>query len=343
MSASFTSYAYSSRCHLDRTIYPGGAVTEYAYDCDGNLEKVWDANHPKASNPSPTQTYAYDLLNRLSSVLQPWTAAVGGNAVTSYGYDVQDHLNKVTDAEGNVTTYAYGDRDLMTSQVSPASGTTTYAYNEHAELTSQIDARGIAMSRTVDALDRATAVIYPTPDLDVAYTYDDPAVAFSKGRLTRITRGTATIASIIDYRYDRFGRLIQDGELAYAYDANGNPTSLVYPGGVTAVTTYDFADRAGKPAGAARRQARPAAGLLRELPTLWPARQPHPRQRSHRGARFHAAVLPLRDHPGEPEQPPELDLRDGQRRQHLLDRRPPQPRSQPDLRLPGRSILPHPR
>jgi RHS repeat-associated protein len=239
VSASFTSYVYSSRCHLDRTIYPGGAVTEYAYDCDGNLEKVWDANHPKASNPSPTQTYAYDLLNRLSSVLQPWTAAAGGNAVISYGYDIQDHLNKVTDAEGNVTTYAYGDRDLMTSQVSPASGTTTYAYNEHAELTSQIDARGIAMSRIVDALDRATAVTYPTPDLDVAYTYDDPAVAFSKGRLTRIARGTVTI----DYRYDRFGRLIQDGELAYVYDANGNPTSLVYPGGVTAVTTYDFADR----------------------------------------------------------------------------------------------------
>ena len=72
---------------------------------------------------------------------------------------------------------------------SPASGTTTYAYNEHGELTSQLDARGVSMSRTVDALDRATAVTYPTPELDVAYTYDDPTVAFSKGRLTQIARG----------------------------------------------------------------------------------------------------------------------------------------------------------
>lgn len=118
----------------------------------------------------------------------------------------------------------------------PASGTTTYAYNEHGELTSQIDARGIGMSRAVDALDRPMAVTYPTPDLNVSYTYDDPAVSFSKGRLTRIARGT----SAIDYRYDRFGRLTQDGELSYGYDVNGNPTSLVYPGGVTA---YDFADR----------------------------------------------------------------------------------------------------
>ncbi len=117
MSASFTSYVYSSRCHLDKAIYPGGAITEYAYDCDGNLQQVWDANHPRTSSPAPTQAYAYDSLNRLSSVTQPWSGAGGGSAVTSYGYDVQDHLNRVADAEGNVTTYTYGDRDLMTSQV----------------------------------------------------------------------------------------------------------------------------------------------------------------------------------------------------------------------------------
>jgi len=75
------------------------------------------------------------------------------------------------------------------------------------------------MSRSVDALDRATAVTFPTPDLAVTYTYEDPAVPFSQGRLTRIARGN----SVIDYRYDRFGRLTQDGELAYGYDANGNP------------------------------------------------------------------------------------------------------------------------
>jgi YD repeat-containing protein len=145
---------------------------------------VWDANHPKATNPTPTQTYAYDSLNRLSSVTQPWGGAGGGTAVTSYGYDVQDHLSRVIDAEGNVTSYVYGDRDLMTSQVSPASGTTAYGYNEHGEMTSRIDARGIVMSRAVDALDRTTAVTFPTPDLAVTYTYEDPAVPFSQGRLT---------------------------------------------------------------------------------------------------------------------------------------------------------------
>ena len=114
-----------------------------------------------------------------------------------------------------------------------------HAYNEHGEQISGTDARGIVMTRTVDALDRVTAVTYPNPALDIAYTYDDPAVPFSKGRLTRISRH----GEAVGYRYDRFGRILQDGALAYGYDANGNPASLTYPGGVEAVTTYDYADR----------------------------------------------------------------------------------------------------
>ena len=201
------------------------------------------ARPPRATNPIGTQTYAYDALNRLTSVTQPWAGGGGGTAVTAYGYDVQDHLNRVTDAEGNVTHYTYSDRDVMTQQLSPVSGTTTYAYDEHGELTAEIDARGVVMTRAVDPLDRVTSVTYPNPELNIGYIYDDPAVPFSKGRLTRIARGGSTI----DYRYDRFGRVLQDGELLYGYDENGNPASLVYPGGVEAVTTYDYADRPATP------------------------------------------------------------------------------------------------
>ncbi|MGH2627505.1 MAG: hypothetical protein ACRDHY_12745, partial [Anaerolineales bacterium] len=79
----------------------------------------------------------------------------------------------------------------------------------------------------------------PDAALDTTYTYDDPAVAFSKGRLTAIARSESTVA----YAYDRFGRTVQDGELTYGYDANGNRTTIGYPGGVTARFSHDFADR----------------------------------------------------------------------------------------------------
>jgi RHS repeat-associated protein len=257
---SFTDFLYVNRCQVGKVVHAGGVVTEYAYDCGGNLEKVWDANHPRQGSSgggggeegncdeppcsppgegpnAPTQVYEYDALDRLMRVRQPW--AGGEEAVTSYAYDVQDHLTSVTDAEGNTTTYTYSDRDLMTQEVSPVSGTTTHAYNEHGEMVTGIDGRGITTSRTVDALDRVTLIDSPDNTLDTTYTYDDPAVPFSKGRLTKIARSGSEVA----YAYDRFGRVTRDGELTYQYDQNGNRAEIGYPGGVIARLTHDFADR----------------------------------------------------------------------------------------------------
>jgi RHS repeat-associated protein len=244
VSDSKTTYEFT--CHLDKVTLGAGSsttsVTEYCYDLNDNLEKVWDANHPKGSNPNPTQLYAYDALNRLTSVtVGPGTGTV---AATSYAYDVQDHLASVTDAESNVTTYTTSDRDLLTQQVSPVSGTTTHAYNEHGELLTTTDARAIVTMRTVDAADRVTQETFgpagsPDPTLTTTYAYGSTPGQFNVGRLTGITRNSQTIA----YRYDRFGRVLQDGALTYEVDKNGNRTRTTYPGGVAAIATHDFADR----------------------------------------------------------------------------------------------------
>jgi RHS repeat-associated protein len=237
VSESRTTHTYT--CHLDKATRGAGSaapsVTEYCYDLDDNLVNVWDPNHPEATNTSPTQLYTYDALNRLTTV----TVGTGtpGAATTRYGYDVQDHLASVTDAEGNVTTYTFSDRDLLTQQVSPASGTSTFTYNEHGEQVTEMDARNVVAIRTTDALDRVTAVSYPDIASSIGYTYD--AGAFGKGRLTGITRNGETVSST----YDRFGRTLQDGALTYGYDKNGNRTSIAYPGAVTATYTHDFADR----------------------------------------------------------------------------------------------------
>ncbi len=100
-------------------------------------------------------------------------------------------------------------------------------------------ARSISTLRTLDELDRVTLVDYPDDTLDVTYTYDDPLAPFSLGRLTQIERD----GQPIDYQYDRFGRMTQDGELAYAFDTNGNKSEILYPGGVRAIYTFDHADR----------------------------------------------------------------------------------------------------
>lgn len=243
VTATQTAWQYSSRCHLDKTtdgITGEQSVTEQAYDCNGNVIKVWDANHPSAGQTAtPSTSYEYDELDRLKLARQPFGGAGGGNVDTAYLYDNQDHLIQVTDANGTVTGYVYSDRDLQTREVSEVSGTSNYTYNEHGQLTITLDARGIMTFRVPDALDRVTSVDLPGTELDVAFTYDDPLVPFSKGRLTSLTRG----ATRIDYEYDRFGRTTQDGELGYTFDKNGNATTLTYPGGLVATYTHNYADR----------------------------------------------------------------------------------------------------
>ena len=214
-------------------------ITEYAYDCNGNLEKVWDANHSGQTDAS--QHYQYDQLNRLETLTQP----EGGTHQTQYEYDVQDHLTKVTDAEGNVTDYIYSDRDLLTQQdTHGVSGATDYRYNKHGALVKETDARDIEINYTVDALDRVRLVNYPNDNPpDTTYSYDKdpdvPGVLHLVGRLAQIDRGSHTI----EYRYDRFGRMTQDGKLGYGYDGRGNRTTIAYPGNITATYTYDEANR----------------------------------------------------------------------------------------------------
>ncbi len=237
---SATDFVYSTRCHLDKVIHADGTVTEYAYDCAGNLDRIWDANHPSGNQANPaTQTQTYDVLNRVTAKTQSWTGAGGGIAVTQYAYDVQDHLTQITDPNGTVTGYVYGDRGLLTREISETAGMTSYTYNEHGALVSQTDARNVTVNHTVDALNRIAFTDYTDNTLDTAYTHEDAAVPFSKGRLTAVTRNGQTIA----YRYDRFGRMLQDGNLSYTWDANGNLQSVAYPGNVLASYTFDFADR----------------------------------------------------------------------------------------------------
>ncbi len=242
---SATKWDYSVTCHPDAETRGDGssttAVTSYCYDLNNNLTLAWDPDHPKASFPStPSRAMTYDALNRLTSV------TLGSGETTHYAYDVQDHLAQVTDAELNVTSYTMSDRDLMTTEVSPATGTTTYAYDAHGQLTSHTDARGITTTRTRDVLDRITHIAFGT-DVTTDFTYDDPAVSFSKGHLTKITEDST--GAVIGYTYDRFGRTLQDGQVAYAYDKNGNRTRVTYPAltfsgsQVAACYGYDVLDR----------------------------------------------------------------------------------------------------
>lgn len=225
---------------------PAGAKIVHTYDEDGNLATVRDENHAAANT-----IYAYDALHRLKTVTQKQVNLPGPDVVTSYLYDVHDHLTRVTDPNGNQTSYFYDDFGQMRKQVSQVTGTTTYVYDPAGNLTSTTDANGATTDRVYDAAGRITSATSSRSGAateTVTWTYDSTvATNYGKGRLASMSDPSGTTT----YTYERRGLLRTQNQTIssmryttrFAYDANGNRQQVVYPSGLVVDYTFDHADR----------------------------------------------------------------------------------------------------
>ena len=218
-----TEYRYDDDNRLHKIVYPDQTFELFDRDGNGNIIGHTDAvnNHT---------AYMYDNLNRLKTRTQP------GDIVTSYSFDIHDNPDTVTDAENNVTDYDYDDFGRQRSVTSPDSDVATYTYDEADNMKSKTDANGVTVSYSYDASDRLTDIEFPDTSQNIGFVYDETAAAYGKGRLTS--------AGSYSYKYDAFGRITELTRVTasktyitrYEYNDRGNLRMLTYPSG--AVATY---------------------------------------------------------------------------------------------------------
>jgi RHS repeat-associated protein len=237
------SRAYNTLGQLQSQTDAYGRSTTFTYDANGNADQATDAlTRVTDSN--------HDPLNRLSRSLQDMN---GIAAETKFSYDVLDNLTQVNDPKGLNTNYSYNGLGDLTQLQSPDTGTTTYTYDSAGNRASQTDARGVTTTYVYDALNRPTAIAYPTTALNTGFTYDTTQAAcatgetFSVGRLTRIDDGSGSTV----YCYDRFGQLVRKVQitngktfaLRYVFDVAGRMTGMVYPDGAVVDYVHDAQGR----------------------------------------------------------------------------------------------------
>jgi len=238
-------YAYTSDGNLRSVTHSDGTSIVNSYLPDGTLSSVQDERHTSANT-----SYNYNGVNQVVSVTQILASAPGGQIVTRYGYDSVGNLTSVTDPNGNLTTYVFDDFGRMQRQNSPVSGTTSYAYDLAGNLLSTTDANGATTTRVYDSLNRVTSAVTSRAGTSesVASTYDDPTPGnFGLGRLATMNDPTGSTA----YQYERRGALRNESKTiggatyttTFNFDANGNRSTIGYPSGIMAQTTFDFADR----------------------------------------------------------------------------------------------------
>jgi len=226
------------------------ANATYTYDLNGNPNLTTDGR-------GYIDDSDYDPLNRLMRITKD--EKVGDpthvNAITSYAFDVRDHLKQVTDPQGLPTSYQYDGLDNLIQLSSPDTGSTTATYDAAGNLATQTDARNITATYGYDALNRPTSIVYPNPSLNISYLYDTYGTGdvacpsgdtFSIGRLTHYTDVTGST----QFCYDRFGNMVYKHQLnagtydvTYKYDKAGRLTQVIEPKGTVVNYTRDAEDR----------------------------------------------------------------------------------------------------
>jgi RHS repeat-associated protein len=227
----YLDFTYDAYNNLKKIINPDTTYTEYTYDGRKNPTASKD---PKNNST----TYTYDPLSRLKVMTQPLST------VTHYGYDTQDNLATVTDPNDNVTSYYNDDFGRKNQNGSPDTGTTDYLYDEAGNLIQRFDAKEKLVNYTYDALNRLTAIQFPSdPTQNVTFTYDSTSVTYGMGRLTgRIDPSGAYV-----FHYHPDGNLKKEEKTIggvlytteYTYNNNNILTSITYPTGRTITYTPD--------------------------------------------------------------------------------------------------------
>ena len=257
----------------------GDVTAQYVYA--GSGVALSDLTSDLAANPDEPNydgllradtIYSYDAQGRTQEIDVHSVSQSSGDIATGTGsiesttfvFDDDGNILKVTDPNDVVTNYAYNFAGWLTStqQTDPVSGggdgtvtsghlTTTYAYDSDGNLTSVTDSMGNVTTYAYDASGRETAEFDPDPTTgdytptasegdpgspEIKYVYD------SAGNLESETDPDGNATS---YTYDALGRgLSQADELSdtssYAYDGDGNLLQSTDPDGQ--VITYAYND-----------------------------------------------------------------------------------------------------
>ncbi|HEV7646099.1 MAG TPA: hypothetical protein VGO50_19340 [Pyrinomonadaceae bacterium] len=168
---------------------------------------------------------------------------------TSYTYDILGNLATVNQGSQMPRTFTYNSLSKLTSDINPESGTTNYTYDAGGNLKQKSQLRSgtanVVTAYNYDKLNRVIQRSYTTPNGTpsnyqaspaVSYTYDDPSIAHSKGRLTKVS---STVSTTEYTAFDPLGRVTAHKQITggtayttgYTYNLSGALIEETYPSG----------------------------------------------------------------------------------------------------------------
>ena len=263
-----TTISYLANFRLPSQIVTPGLTTSFTYDSSGNLltrtetdtttttvpystngqtrtwTYSWGSNFLPVSVTDPrgnTTQFAWDSAGALTSITNPLGQVTQITQHTADGYP-----QTIVDPNGIVANLAYDARQRLISRtINTSTGplTTTYSYDPAGNLTQVTLPDGSALANTYDAAHRLVA----TADLfgqQIQYALD----TLADHTQTSVLTSASTVVGQRSATFDALGRILQSiggvGQTTtFAYDANGNRTSVSDPLGRVTHQAFDALNR----------------------------------------------------------------------------------------------------
>jgi RHS repeat-associated protein len=219
------------------------------YQGDGYPTSVaFDGTGSSPSEGTDTLTYTPDTLDRTTAIKR------GATVLTSYVYNPDDTASSRTDTSTFVTSLAYdwAGRPTSVASASIDSGAAaTFAYRNDGLLDTRAwSGTNATAAVTYDAAKRPTQIAISGSGVaaaSVSQTYDRNGNVATEGRSFAGISG-ASGTGTATFTNDQLNRVTADGisggnSYAYAYDPDGNRTSVTINAGTPTVSTYDATDQ----------------------------------------------------------------------------------------------------
>ena len=235
----FTAYTYDG---LQRVLKSANAVGSTS-----NAYNAWTVTTTDANGK--IKDYSKDAYGNLATVVEHVS---GAYATTTYAWDLNKALTKVTDALGNVRNFTYdGLGQRLTAQDLHAAadstfGSWSYTFDPAGNLTQVVDPKSQTINYGYDALNRKMTEDY-TGQAGVEITNSYDTCNDGKGRLC-VASSTATRTT---YNYDPLGLQSSASSTIngtstsfvtqYGYDRQGNNTLVTYPDNAQVQYNYNGA------------------------------------------------------------------------------------------------------
>jgi RHS repeat-associated protein len=270
-------FSYDSRGNLLTKTDGNGNVTTFAYDMLGRKTNERSPD-PDGAGPLPaiTSVFAYDAVGNLVSTTQGDGRVVRAaydrrqrevkrtapdGTFTLVSYDPAGNKATETDALGRVIRFVYDTRNRLVATLLPDGTTARQRVDGGGRVVATIDQAGATTTTAYDTLGRTVRETRPDPDGTGPLVAPATAIGYdSRGNVLLVTASFAGQAGVTagdpawssSFEYDALGRKTKETQAdpdgtgplgrpvtSFAYDADGNLSSVTDPRGFTTAFAYD--------------------------------------------------------------------------------------------------------